>query len=64
MAEDKELISLRVARELLADVDRWRGQQPNPPTRPEAIRQMLVRMLMLNAEMRDGAPVVHNPRTG
>jgi hypothetical protein len=30
VAEDKHLISLRVAQDLLRDIDRWRGQQANP----------------------------------
>jgi hypothetical protein len=36
-----EPIMVRVAPELLALLDRWRGKQPNPPTRPEAIRQLI-----------------------
>jgi hypothetical protein len=31
--------------ELLADLDAWRGQQGDSPSRPEAIRRLLVQAL-------------------
>ena len=40
MANDKPM-NLRLNEALLRRLDRWRGMQSNPPTRPEAIRQIL-----------------------
>jgi hypothetical protein len=34
-------INLRISEALVRRLDLWRGQQPNPPTRPEAIRSIL-----------------------
>jgi hypothetical protein len=39
MANDQSM-NLRVSEAFLRRLDRWRQQQPNPPTRPEAIRQI------------------------
>lgn len=38
-------MNLRMEEALMRRLDRWRGMQPNPPTRPEAIRQILDKQL-------------------
>ncbi len=35
-----EPLMVRVDTELLALLDKWRGEQPNPPTRPAALRAL------------------------
>lgn len=40
MANDRGM-NLRLSEAMLRRLDRWRQQQPNPPTRPEAVRQIL-----------------------
>ena len=39
---DTELVTARVARPVLAALDHWAADQPNPkPSRPEAVRRAL-----------------------
>src|SRR5689334_8420964 len=49
MAEEKQLVGLRVGRALLRAVDRWRGTLDIPPSRPEAMRQLIERMIETQA---------------
>jgi hypothetical protein len=34
-------LQMRVSTEFLAKLDKWRGMQPNPPSRTEAIRRLV-----------------------
>jgi hypothetical protein len=45
--DDDEIINInfRISNRLVRRIDRWRGMQPNPPTRQEAMRQLLDRVL-------------------
>jgi hypothetical protein len=36
-------ITVRLPKQWIADLDAWRQKQDNPPSRPEAIRQLLRR---------------------
>lgn len=40
-----ELVGTRFQPDLLKQIDEWRREQPDPPTRPEAIRRLLARAL-------------------
>jgi hypothetical protein len=40
-----ELVGTRFQPDLLKKIDEWRREQPDPPTRPEAIRRLVVRGL-------------------
>lgn len=40
-----ERFEMKIAPEMLARVDRWRGQQPVPPSRAEAIRRLIEQAL-------------------
>jgi hypothetical protein len=40
-----EMVATRVQPELLEQIDRWRREQPDLPTRPEAIRRLVVNAL-------------------
>ena len=51
-------LNLRMEEALMRRLDRWRGMQPNPPTRPEAIRQILDKQLPAD----DAAPARRTPR--
>jgi len=43
---DSEALTLRASRDLLSDLDVWIAAQPDPkPTRPEAIRRLLITSL-------------------
>jgi hypothetical protein len=50
-ATDTESLNVRVARSLLRELDNWRRTQEDLPTRPEAIR----RLLMSHPELRPQA---------
>lgn len=41
----EHLLSVRIDDELLKRIDAWRRRQPDLPSRPEAVRRALVRML-------------------
>lgn len=36
---DTEAVNVRLPREMIDGIDNWRREQPNIPTRPEAIRE-------------------------
>jgi metal-responsive CopG/Arc/MetJ family transcriptional regulator len=38
-------IGVRMEASLIAEIDKWRRDQPDLPTRPEAIRQLVERAL-------------------
>jgi hypothetical protein len=40
-----EMVATRVQPELLEQIDKWRREQPDLPTRPEAIRRLVLRGL-------------------
>lgn len=40
-----EMISTRVQPELLKQIDEWRRQQPDLPSRPEAMRRLAAKAL-------------------
>lgn len=42
-----ERLEMRVSKEFLRDIDKWRAKQPDKPARAEAIRQLCY--LALNA---------------
>jgi hypothetical protein len=43
MARREITMNLRMHESMMRRLDRWRGRQDVPPTRPEAIRQILER---------------------
>ena len=40
-----ELVGTRFQPDLLKQIDDWRREQPDPPTRPEAIRRLVMKAL-------------------
>ena len=47
---DSEPLTVRLPRELLEQVDSYRREQDDPPTRPEAIRRLVAEALVNRLE--------------
>jgi len=43
--QNGEMVSTRVQPDLLERIDAWRREQPDPPSRPEALRRLAVKGL-------------------
>lgn len=43
--KDSEAVNVRIDRDMLSAIDDWRRSQSDLPTRPEAVRRMLNRLL-------------------
>lgn len=50
-AKDTEAVNVRLERALLQAVDDWRRDQPDVPTRPEAIRRLIQRQIKAQDEV-------------
>ena len=50
---DTEAVNLRLPRDVLDAVERYRLDQPEPPTRPEALRRMVADWLRERGYLKD-----------
>lgn len=39
---DSEAVTVRLLREMITQIDNWRREQPDIPTRPEAMRRLVL----------------------